>query len=677
MKNTNIPESKSLRKIRGTVSGKLLRFILPMIIISIVLLIVILTSRASSVITMQASNGLKQESRANAAALGNTMIEFETYLNTIGEAVATVEFPDDEALVKYLEPSLTAYDFAPNGVYIGLENGTWLDPSGWQPDPDYIITDRDWYILGKNVNTFIAGIPYVDSSTNSMVVTLSCGVTLPDGRFGVIAADMNLDGIVAEVTKFTPLGSGHTMLMDGDMILSYSDPSYNGSSASEHSDDAFLTRSASYVKSGNDEIARFKDNSGRDTFVSFDSVPGTEWTLISSVSASAVLSEMNSFLILAAILMLVIIAVIAAVILNMIRHIVSRPVKSLTDNISMITTGDFTVDIPKGGNDEIGTMNNSMHDYVSHMRGTLGEMKEISNNLIDEAVNSQEASGKLNTQAEEQSESMHQIREAINGMNLAVSELASNATDLASEVSELADKGTVCNDTVISLVSKAKEGQHEMSIIQSGMADVSESMADMAAVVEHVDSSAQTINSIISMISSIAAQTNLLSLNASIEAARAGEAGRGFAVVASEIGQLANESAGSANQIGQIVKDITAQISELLEKSNKNMSSIEQNATAVKNAGSTFEEIFKDLDLTNDTVTDMIEKVRKVDDIATSLAAISQEQSASTQEITATVDNVAESALRVADSSKGVDESATTVFNSAKKIEDFVNTFTI
>ncbi len=148
-----------------------------------------------------------------------------------------------------------------------------------------------------------------------------------------------------------------------------------------------------------------------------------------------------------------------------------------------------------------------------------------------------------------------------------------------------------------SLVKQAENGQKDMTALQNSMRQVAISMKDMNAVVLEVDEAANKINSIVEMINSISSQTNLLSLNASIEAARAGEAGKGFAVVATEIGN---------------------------------------------------ENIFENLEVTGGTLADMIKMVSDVNEIAASVAAISQEQSASTIEIAATVENVVDNAEKVA-----------------------------
>lgn len=98
----------------------------------------------------------------------------------------------------------------------------------------------------------------------------------------------------------------------------------------------------------------------------------------------------------------------------------------------------------------------------------------------------------------------------------------------------------------------------------------------------------------------------------------------------------------------------------------------------VSETGATFAEIFDSLDRAGVTVNDMVNKMDKVSEIATSVAAIAEEQSASTEEVTATVESAATSAHDVADESRNVDSSAVTaVAESSSRIGDFVDAFTI
>ncbi len=659
------------------ISTQLSIVLIPMIAAFIIFLGVIIFARAKTIIIENAQADLHNDSRANANDISAFIGNINGYFDGAADIIENTKFESEEEFLRSGEILMSKFPEAENGAYFGMSDKSYLDPSGWVPDAGYDPTSRDWYTEGVNNTEMTPGEAYLDMDTGTMIVSISRKITLWDGRTGVMAADVFLGKVAESVSEYTPGGTGKAVLFDGDMILASAQTEYNGTKASEHGNDKFINELAKGVTAGYSDIRTIKGNDSKEYYVSFDKVEGTSWTMVSYVPKADVLKSLEILQQITIILVVVMLAVSTAVIMLLINKRITKPVTNLTDTIVKISQGDFTVEVPEGGKNEIGVMNNRMHEYVERMRVTLGEMKNETVKLSDEAMNSKNASQSLNEQADSQSQSMEQIRDSMEGVASSVTEIAVNATELATAVSEVTEDGDAASEIMTNLINKAKKGQEDMNSVQNSMGDISESMEEMSAVVNTVDDAAQKISSIIEMINSISSQTNLLSLNASIEAARAGEAGKGFAVVATEIGNLANESANATTEIGAIIDDITAQIKNLSEKSEESVNKIRQSNEEVKSTGDTFAEIFKALDEAGVAVGDMIKKMDKVNDIATNMAAIAEEQSASTQEVSATVETAASSAQDVAQESLGVDTSAQTVAESAEKIGDFVNSFTI
>lgn len=178
---------------------------------------------------------LKGELNSQAAAM-----EYDRYLLTRENIVSMVgctvddllaEGADSEAVTKYLADQtdnvISTLDPFTTGLY-GYFNGEYIDGSGWDPGPDYVPTERPWYIdtmaSGKEI-TFVD--PYLDMQTKTVMMTVA--KRAGDGQ-SVLAMDVSLGPIqeIIEQISAETEGSQALLLSSDGVVVAHSDESQLG-----------------------------------------------------------------------------------------------------------------------------------------------------------------------------------------------------------------------------------------------------------------------------------------------------------------------------------------------------------------------------------------------------------------------------------------------------------------
>ncbi len=659
-------------------SGKLMARFLPVIAVGIAVIISVVAIFGLRLVKELLYTSLEQHVSADSGEVNKQLNSTFYYLNAIADSVELQNFENDDQITAFLAQSLGRYDMIPTGVYLALSDGAYDDPSGWSYD-DKDVRDLGWYQQGisyDNKYYYYYDVPYFDSDTGNLCATVIRHVHLQDGREGTIAADLMMSACQSYLDEVSIYETGRAMMMTADgMLLSCPDTDLCGMTIEETENDFYKAMGS--MLTAEDGVVQRINAGGSDYFAVASTVNGTDWKVVDYAKASDVLSSVYSMFVIIIIAALLMMAVIVFLFISSLGKMIRKPVAELTENIKHISEGDFTIEIQSKGNDEIAFMNQSMNGFISNIRGTIRNIKEVSERLETDSKKSSETAGILSSEAKEQANSMEQILDNMEAMANSVTEVAENATSLAMTVADLTEAEKAVEENMDELVEKAGIGQADMSKVSDGMDEIVASMNDMNNAVRSVDEAAAQINQIIDMINDIAGQTNLLSLNASIEAARAGEAGKGFAVVATEIGQLANNSADATKQIAEIISGMTAKVRDLAEKSEHNTRMINESSEAITNAAATFQQITDDLSKASQTMAKMAEQMGTVNDVASNMASVSEEQSATSQEITDTINQLTESSKNVAESSDNVSGAAASVAEAVDQINESVQFFTI
>lgn len=664
-------KKRKAKKQRGlSIKAKLVCTVLPVIGLVLAVLVIFSYTISSGVIERRSAELLESSVSGQATSIEAWLDDNKAAFSSFKQIIEQTK-PDEQHLQSILESSAGFNSNYPEGLYVADASGKMWKSSASTKSAENI-KDATWYREGLTRVKMNYGTAYQGESGENLV---SASAILNDGSdpVRVISADVSLQRITVIVNSFVQMDKAEAFLVDsGDKtILANRDDSLISTKLEESNENAYL---ASVSKKLNQRDYGQCTLEGNMTV--FQEIAGTDWILVSFIPNDVILADVNSLRV-----KMIIISVVALFLLIAITercvHIVINPVKGLTENIIAMSDGDFTIDVQARSGDEIGKMSHSVSNFILSIRGMLREIRDISDQVAKQSANTNEVSDNMYQVSEIQADSMRELNVTVDQLSASINEIAESATQLALVVQDTKATSKQVEDCMAQTVEISEKGKKDMQQVDAAMNNISQSIYNLDQAIDKVGKASDEITNIVSVIGNIAEETNLLSLNASIEAARAGEAGKGFVVVASEIGKLAQTSAESVDSIVELIGEITRLVKETVNQAETSMESINQSSALIQTAVGTFDTIFEDIHNTSDMIEQMMNKVGEVDEVATNVAAISEEQAASTEEIHATSEDMTEQAKNIADNSKQVLSGAQELSDGATQLSEHLQKFRI
>ena len=667
---TSLKPSKKKSNTKISIKTKIIGTIVPVVTILIVVMILLSYTISGKIISNNATSlldsSISYQSESIAGWLNENLAAFSMAKQTIEQTKAS-----GAELQKLLDSYYEYNANYPNGLYVADEEGNVIKASKSE-QTFHDVTQSTWYQEGLSRINMKYGSAYEsDDGTNQ--VSASALLNDGSGTIRVISADVSLPRIAVIVNSFVKMNDAAAFLIDTNdgTILAHRDSSLVSTKLDTSNKDAFLSSVAKKISDNDYDTCELNGN-----LTGFETVSGTNWVLVSYIPDKIIYADVNSLR-----TKMVVIAVVALLVLvvlvERIIHLVVKPVRRLTKTITTMADGDFTVDVKVKGSDEIGHMGRSVRHFLDSIRGMLYEIHEISDRVSEQSDTTNNLSVGMYDSASVQAKSMQELNVTVDELSRSISEIADNATTLAMVVSDTKQTSTKVESHMQQTVTASIQGKNDMRQVNDAMETISSSIRKLDQAIDKVGKSSEEIEKIVGVIGNIADETNLLSLNASIEAARAGEAGKGFAVVATEIGKLAQTSTESVGHIVELINEVTGLVQETIKQAADSMKNIDDSSLMINTALRTFDEIFNDIQVTEDLIKQMMTKVSEVDSVATNVAAISEEQAASTLEIQATSENMVAQANSIADNSNIVMDGAKELSQSADNLKEHIGRFKI
>lgn len=358
-------------------------------------------------------------------------------------------------------------------------------------------------------------------------------------------------------------------------------------------------------------------------------------------------------------------------------HRKMKPLQYLNKVANRVAGGDLTMEEMKmkASKDEVSQLGTSIQSMVANLRTLVKQVSETSEQVAassEQLAASSEQSSKATEEvastiqalaigAEHQVQSVEQTSNLINGISSNIQQIVASSEQSLYSSSSAGEKAQEGNKTIVDSIKQ--------------MDSISQSVSELAEVIENLGEHSKEIGQIVEAISAIAGQTNLLALNAAIEAARAGESGKGFAVVADEVRKLAEQSAESAKKIADFILLIQGETTRAVQSMETTTTVVGKGKSLVNNAGATFNEIQEAIGEVTNQLASVSEAIQQIAADSEQIGHSIEDVNAVANEASVGVQNVTASAHEQLNSMEEITASASSLSKMADEMQNKIRKF--
>ncbi|SOB78011.1 Methyl-accepting chemotaxis protein [Marinobacter sp. LV10R510-11A] len=374
-------------------------------------------------------------------------------------------------------------------------------------------------------------------------------------------------------------------------------------------------------------------------------------TLLESTSTAAtqgVAKARHDLFVVSGIATAAIIAVFALMLLMV--SAINQQINSLLDGVRFaMDNKDLTQQIHISSKDEVGTIGRAINELFGRFGSALQHIDRASVQLATATEETSSTACQNATQTKSQQEQIEQVAAATEEMSATSEQISRNTQQVA--------------DAANTVMVRSRAGEEVLQGSVRRIHSLASSVKDVNDVIEELEKRSGSIVEVMDVIRKVADQTNLLALNAAIEAARAGEHGRGFAVVADEVRTLARQTHDSTTQIEDIINGFQV----ITENASRSIVASHELANEASEQSSELEQTFAAI----------LGDVNSISDMATQIAAASEQQVAVTRELAGNMEAVSEVAILTLTGSQEISHVTGEQARLARQLQDLANEFKV